>query len=213
MLMSRLVSNKKYDLFEYLVSLFISFGMIIFLHGNHNVHPSSPSTKESDNSTDSQSINTSAKLANGLIVLALYLLFDSFTSNWEENIFHKYRISSWQMMVTLNLCSIILTLTSLTEQGNLVPALITITSCNQLFRDVLYMAFSSTIGQFFVFYTISNFGALIFTMIMTLRQIFAILLSFIIYHHSISIESILGITIVFTAIISLRFVKINKIKK
>ncbi|XP_015789180.1 adenosine 3'-phospho 5'-phosphosulfate transporter 1 [Tetranychus urticae] len=207
MLMSKLVSNKKYETFEYITSISISFGMILFLHGNHN------NDHKNESAITQGSMNSTSKLFNGLIVLACYLIFDSFTSNWEESIYHKYRISSWQMMAAVNLCSVILTLTSLTQQGNLIPALITVTSSNRLLLDCIFLSISSTIGQFFVFFTISHFGALIFAMIMTLRQIFAILLSMNLYHHSISMLSLLGMFVVFASIITSRIMKINKVKK
>lgn len=200
MLMSKLVSGKKYKSFEYLCAIFISLGMLLFLYGNHHANPPS----------DVPSHQNLSKPINGLIVLVLYLAFDSFTSNWEEEIYQQYRISSWQMMAGVNFCSLSLTLTSLSVQGGLIPAVNLVLSSPELTRDCFVLSMSSTIGQFFVFYTISNFGALIFAMIMSLRQILAILLSFIIYGHSITMSSILGIVVVFTSILVLRAVKSKK---
>lgn len=198
--MSRMVSGKKYSSIEYLCAIFISSGMIMFLYGNHHAN-------SFENVSSDQNIS---KLINGIIILVLYLAFDSFTSNWEEEIYHQYKISSWQMMAGVNFCSVTLTLTSLSQQDNLVPTLKLVSSCPELMRDCLILSISSTIGQFFVFYTISRFGALIFAMIMSLRQILAILLSFVIYHHSITGTSIFGILIVFTSILALRAAKLKR---
>ncbi|XP_074593083.1 adenosine 3'-phospho 5'-phosphosulfate transporter 1 isoform X1 [Brevipalpus obovatus] len=205
MMMSRLVSGKKYSTYEYLCGFSISLGMLLFLLGNHSANSSTHSHDSSLSSNQSL-----YKLMNGLIVLVLYLAFDSFTSNWEEKIYHKYKISPWQMMAGVNFFSITLTLTSLIEQGNLIPALKLMLSSSELTHDCTILAISSTIGQFFVFFTISKFGALIFTMIMTLRQIFAILLSFAIYGHSITILSILGILVTFLSIIILRLINMKR---
>jgi len=59
---------------------------------------------------------------------------------------------------------------------------------------------ASAIGQLFIFYTIAQFGAVTFTIIMTIRQGLAILLSCLVYHHPVSIVGVGGILLVFAAI-------------
>ncbi|CAF4614647.1 unnamed protein product, partial [Rotaria sp. Silwood2] len=58
----------------------------------------------------------------------------------------------------------------------------------------------SSIGQLFIFSTIEEFGPVVFTIIMTIRQAFSILLSCIFYGHYLSWYSIFGIHIAFLAI-------------
>ena len=58
----------------------------------------------------------------------------------------------------------------------------------------------SAIGQLFIFFTIAEFGPVVFTIIMTLRQAFAILLSCLIYGHPVGLLGIFGITVVFSAL-------------
>jgi adenosine 3'-phospho 5'-phosphosulfate transporter B2 len=62
------------------------------------------------------------------------------------------------------------------------------------------LSICSATGQLFIFYTIAQFGAVTFIIIMTMRQGFAILLSCLIYAHPVTIVGILGILIVFTAL-------------
>ena len=200
MLMSQVVGGKKYQTHEYVCALAISFGMSLFLWGNHlengNIHHHQPNS-ESYSSFDC------------LLILALYLTFDSFTSNWQSKLFEKYKISTWQMMAAVNSYSILLTLTSLAQQGDLMPALATILSSFALTRDCILLSVFSAAGQLFIFYTIANFGALVFVTIMTLRQAFAIILSCLIYGHSLHVFAMFGILIVFTTLFTQLYWKAN----
>jgi adenosine 3'-phospho 5'-phosphosulfate transporter B2 len=54
---------------------------------------------------------------SGLILLASYMLFDSFTSNWQGELFSHYGMSSVQMMCGVNLFSCLFTTVSLAQQG------------------------------------------------------------------------------------------------
>ena len=150
-------------------------------------------------------------LFDGLIVLSLYLTFDSFTSNWQERLNTKYKVSTAQMMAAVNCYSILLTATSLSQQGDLIPALKTVLSSGQLTFDCFILSLMSASGQLFIFYTISVFGAFVFTIIMTLRQSFAIILSCLIYGHPLNYISILGILIVFVSLfLQIYFKSANK---
>ena len=61
-------------------------------------------------------------------------------------------------------------------------------------------AVTSTTGQFAIFYTIKRFGPITFTIIMTTRQLFSIVLSNYVFNHKMSIQSYIGSTIVFSVI-------------
>lgn len=59
----------------------------------------------------------------------------------------------------------------------------------------------STIGQLFIFYTIKNFGAVVFTLIMTTRILLSIALSCILYGHPITPVGYLGLALVMSAVL------------
>ncbi|RWS09187.1 adenosine 3', partial [Dinothrombium tinctorium] len=199
MLMSQVVSGKKHATLDYIFAISISTGMCLFLFSNpKNVK---------NNDVEEMSYY---KLFDGLLVLALYLTFDSFTSNWQGKLFEKYKISTLQMMAAVNFYSIMLTFTSLTEQGDLIPALKIIFSSSQLTKDCIMLSICSAIGQLFVFFTISTFGAIVFVTIMTLRQALAILLSCIIYGHSLTTVACIGISIVFITLFVQTYMKCKK---
>lgn len=100
MLMGKIVSRTKYEFYEYLTAILISFGMVFFLLGSADGNYKS-------------SITT----MTGVLLLTLYMTFDSFTSNWQGDLFKTYSMSSMQMMCGVNLFSTLFTAASLTLQG------------------------------------------------------------------------------------------------
>lgn len=183
MLMGKIISRNKYQLYEYLTAGMISFGMFFFLFGSYDESKSSPVTTIS-----------------GFFLLVLYMVFDSFTSNWQSDLFKTYGISSIQMMCGVNLFSTLFTAASLYMQGGFTESLNFCSENPAFLFDCIVLSISSACGQLFIFYTISKFGAVVFTIIMACRQAIAILLSCIVYGHKISVIGIFGIIVVFLAI-------------
>lgn len=195
MLMSQIVGGKKYQTREYAGAISVSFGMSLFLWGNHEAKVSAGVAHQGN--------QASYNLMDGLIILAIYLTFDSFTSNWQKKLFDKYKISRYQMMAVVNCYSILLTCTSLAGQGSLLPSLKLVLSSGLLTFDCIILSIFSAVGQFFIYSTIERFGALALTIIMTLRQVLAILLSCLIYSHPLHPIAFLGVLLVFSTLFSL----------
>lgn len=182
MLMGKFVSKKSYEYWEYLTAVLISLGVSMFLlSSSSNKHPSTVTT------------------FSGVVILAGYIVFDSFTSNWQDNLF-KHKMSSVQMMFGVNLFSCLFTVGSLLEQGALFSSLSFMTRHREFACHAVLLSVCSACGQLFIFYTISQFGAAVFTIIMTLRQAFAILLSCFLYGHAVTLVGGFGIFIVFLAL-------------
>lgn len=182
MLMGKIVSRKSYEYWEYLTAVLISVGVSMFLlSSSTDKHPSTVTT------------------FSGVILLAGYIIFDSFTSNWQDALF-TYKMSSVQMMFGVNLFSCLFTVGSLLEQGALFESASFMFRHKEFAFHALLISICSAFGQLFIFYTISQFGAAVFTIIMTLRQAFAILLSCLIYGHTVTIVGGLGVVVVFLAL-------------
>lgn len=220
MLMSKLMLKKRYLKLDYLCAFLLTIGMFVFLL---NQPINKESTAAPNPSTSAAGANESqpharqvfgrlpelshlrqhfqtSSLTSGLLILALYLIFDSFTSNWQQSLFDRYEISNWQMMAATNFYSIMLTLTSLHQLGLLEPNFKLLASSSVLLFDCLMMSIMSSIGQLFVYYTIKQFGPVVFTLIMTSRQLLAILLSCTIFGHPLTLGSVSGLVIVFAVI-------------
>jgi adenosine 3'-phospho 5'-phosphosulfate transporter B2 len=200
MLMGRIVSRRSYSWSDYATAVAISIGLFAFLETS-----TSPETGGGlrDHATTTVS---------GVILLIGYLAFDSFTSNWQGELFHTYRVSSVEMMAGVNLFSVLLTSASLAEQGAFGVAY-TFASRHPLFVvHVIVLSATSAIGQLFIFHTIAEFGAVTFTIIMTVRQGLAILLSCIVYQHPVSPVGAIGIGVVFVAIFARVFLSQSRKK-
>ncbi|KAM4771676.1 adenosine 3'-phospho 5'-phosphosulfate transporter 1 isoform 2-T2 [Rhinophrynus dorsalis] len=182
MLMGKLVSHKSYEYWEYLTAILISVGVSMFLLSNGGGNRPSGVTTFS-----------------GVVILSGYIVFDSFTSNWQDSLF-KYKMSSVQMMFGVNLFSCLFTVGSLLEQGALLEAIHFMTRHPDFAFHAALLSVCSAFGQLFIFYTINKFGAAIFTIIMTLRQALAILLSCLLYGHPITPVGGVGVAVVFIAL-------------
>lgn len=183
MLMGKLMSKAKYESYEYVTALLISLGMIFFMSG------SSDSSKASGVTT-----------LTGIFLLSMYMVFDSFTANWQGSLFKGYGMTPLQMMCGVNLFSSIFTGASLSMQGGFMDSLAFATEHPKFVFDMVVLSVCSAVGQLFIYHTIDVFGPVVFTIIMTLRQAVAIMLSCFIYQHSISLLGIFGVLIVFVAI-------------
>lgn len=108
MLMGKIVSRTKFEFYEYLTAALISVGMLAFLLGSKSDHHTASSITS----------------MTGILLLVMYLVFDSFTSNWQSDLFKTYKMSSIQMMCGVNLFSALFTAMSLAIQGGFMESFI-----------------------------------------------------------------------------------------
>jgi adenosine 3'-phospho 5'-phosphosulfate transporter B2 len=101
------------------------------------------------------------------------------------------------MMLGVNLSAIFLTTAGLLLSGD-IPIVIEFLKVNPTaFHYNIVTAITSASGQLFIFYTIKEFGPIVFTIIMTTRQMFSICLSALIFGHVISPLAAVGAFMVF----------------
>ncbi|XP_050520735.1 adenosine 3'-phospho 5'-phosphosulfate transporter 1-like isoform X2 [Daktulosphaira vitifoliae] len=152
MIMGKLISGKKYQFYEYITAFGIWMGMAIFQYFTANKH--------SDVTT----------CVSGIILLIGYLVSDSFTATWQGRIFTQYYVTPLQMVFATSFLSSILTSISLYQTDSFKKTFIFITQHPEFLTDCLMLSVSSACGQLFIFKTISKFGPIVFTIIMTIRQ-------------------------------------------
>lgn len=66
--------------------------------------------------------------------------------------------------------------------------------------DNVILSIASAIGQLFIFYTIKVHGPVIFTIMMTTRQIFSLVLSCFLFAHPLGVLSSIGAALVFVVV-------------
>lgn len=183
MLMGKLVSKKTYHYHEYFIAGLISVGVSLFLlsvaTGKHN------------------SAHTSI---SGVCLMLGYMVFDSFTSNWQSKLIKEYKLNSVQVMFGTNVFSTLFTGVSLIQNGGMLSSISFMYQHPDFGYHASVISLTSAIGQLFIFYTIATFGPLVFTAIMVTRQMFSMLLSCVIFKHYLASQAIFGILIVFLAL-------------
>jgi len=204
MIIGKFVSGKTYPFRQYILMLIMASGIALFLFGYQENGALKLTSKRAK-----QNITT----INGIILLICYLAFDGFTSNYQKHIFDRYSISFLNMMFFVNLISTILTLTSLIFNNTLFECLVFMKQHQIFTMHIFATSICSSIGQLFIFSTIEEFGPVIFTIIMTMRQAFSILLSCIFYGHQLNWFSIVGINIAFLAIFVHAFIQFKRSKQ
>lgn len=133
----------------------------------------------------------------GAGLLALYLFCDSFTSQWQSKVFKQYSIDQFQMMLGVNIWSILMTGATLLQSGEMFTSLAFILADNRAFSHMTVLSITSATGQLFIFYTIKEFGPVIFTIMMTTRQVFSLFVSCLLFSHQLSTLGWVGSLAVF----------------
>ncbi len=103
-------------------------------------------------------------------------------------------------MCCSNFFSCLLTVSALLQQGTLVKSLEFMAAFPQFGWDCIVLSLCSAVGQLFIFYTITEFGAVVFAIITTVRQAMAILISCVYYGHPVTATGALGVLVVFGAV-------------
>mmetsp|Transcript_10305 Transcript_10305/g.21190 ORF Transcript_10305/g.21190 Transcript_10305/m.21190 type:complete len:354 (+) Transcript_10305:170-1231(+) len=186
MLMGKFLKGTVYGSRDYFEAVLITLGVFLFSYYSK-----------------SDKVGQANSEAIGIIFLTCYICCDAFTSNWQSKIYQRYgkvNVDSFQMMFGVNSFAIFFTSLGLVTSGEL-PVIIEFFSYNPVaFWYNIVTSITSATGQLFIFRTIKEFGPVSFSLIMTCRQIFSIVLSSIYFQHAMSIMSLLGATLVFSVI-------------
>merc|ERR1712159_542430 len=97
----------------------------------------------------------------------------------------------------VNTWAIMITLAMLIVSGEVWTTFDFLTRHPEAVYDNLAIATTSATGQLFIFYTIKKFGPIIFTIVMTTRQVFSMVLSTFMFGHTLGPPSLLGTVVVF----------------
>jgi len=183
MIMGKFVNGTVYPMFEYACALGLGIGVAVFMFAK----------ADDEGKMDEDGTVTSM---SGVILLVGYMMFDSFTSNYQSALFKDFKPSKFQMMFGVNLFSCFFTLWSLTLRSQFFPSVAFMFRHSTFMWHVVILSITSATGQIFIFHVISTYGPLVFTIIMTLRQVFSIFLSAMLFNHHFSAQAYVGVAIV-----------------
>lgn len=191
MAMGKILGNKSYPQYDYLVALMIGIGITMFM----------ASTDDLSFGYDYLGEKASAKWT-GVMLLFLFLFFDSFTSQFQSRMFQRHRdLSMVELMFATSAFSTVLSAITLVHTKELYPAISFVYEHSEIHLHFFMFSICSTIGQLFIFYTIKNFGAVVFTLIMTTRILFSIALSCVLYDHQVTANGFFGLVVVMGAVL------------
>ena len=122
----------------------------------------------------------------GVVLMLAYLFFDGFTSTLQEKMFKGYDMPTSNQMIYVNFFSAIFSFGGLVFSGQLWDSISFATRHPGLFQDSISLSLCVTLGQQIIYTTIKTFGALLFSTVMTTRQFISIILSAIIFMHSLT---------------------------
>jgi adenosine 3'-phospho 5'-phosphosulfate transporter B2 len=192
MLYGKFMMDKKYETYEYMSGLTVGFGLFLFLTSSENVDFHQNVFGDPGSVTGSLC---------GVVLLILFLIFDSATGQWQTRIFSIHpNLSPLQMMFIMNAFSAVFSFITLVNQEELDVTMEYITKHPLFSFHLLLFILASIVGQLFIFYTVKSFGPVVFSIIMAMRILCSTLLSCFTYQHGISELGVVGILITFGAL-------------
>lgn len=184
MLWGILISQKKYKLQDWAIAGAVTFGVTGFL-------------LTGDISSKHAGKGTSVY---GLVLLLCFLGFDGFTSTFQEKLFKEHKTSKYNQMLYVNSGSAVVSLASLVLSGA-APRAIGFCIAHPLFAiHAGSLSAAAVGGQFFIYSQVKEFGALVFAATMNLRQVISILMSYLMYGHTITFLQLVALCCVFGAL-------------
>lgn len=191
MAMGKILGNKSYPQYDYVVALWIGIGITMFMF----------STDDMSFGYDYLGEKASAKWT-GVLLLFFFLFFDSFTSQFQSRMFQRHRdLSIVELMFATSAFSTVLSAITLVHTKELYPAISFVVEHSEIHLHFFMFSCCSTIGQLFIYYTIKNFGAVVFTLIMTTRILLSIALSCVLYGHKVTATGFFGLVVVMGAVL------------
>lgn len=193
MLTGKLLHKKSYPWIEYIEAVGITLGVAIFMLATEQQR------HIKGNNQDAASANAGGVDASaiGILILCIYVFCDSFTSQWQDRVYKTYHVDQYAMMFGVNFFSLLFTATNLLATGEMATSIHFLTNNPTALLNVITLSFTSATGQLFIFYTIKKFGPIVFTIMMTTRQMISLTVSCIFFNHSLGPPAILGTLIVF----------------
>jgi len=184
MVWGMLIVGKSYGLRDWLVAAAVTLGSTEFMMTG----PTSSSS------------NTSNSLY-GFVLLLAFLALDGLTSTMQEKLFKEHKVSKYNQMSWVNGISSMTSLVTLVAAGQLFPAIAFGGAHPAFLADAAVLSASAVTSQFFIYSQVKEFGALVFAATMNVRQILSIILSYIRYSNPITHLQILGLVVIFGALI------------
>lgn len=187
MVMGVLVARKKYPLRTYVVVMLLSVGMSIFMIDKYAKHKKT---------TDENSYE-------GLLLLLFSLAMDGITNSFQTRLQMQFKPkpTADELMLYMNAFAVGFLTIAIAVSGQAPPAFEFCMRHPDTLVGILLSCVCMTVGQIFIFWTITSYGTLVTSIITTTRKFFTILLSVFWFGHEVTTVQWSGIALVFVALI------------
>lgn len=122
----------------------------------------------------------------GLCLLAVFMVFDGLTCTSQDKLFASYEMHSCNQLLYTAAWSAAFSALFLLGSGQLLAAVAFVHRHPTSLWLMLMQSAVSTAVQLFIVFTIKQYGALNFAIMMTLRQYLSIVLSCLVFQHKLS---------------------------
>jgi len=197
MVWSIIISGKKYKLQDWLIALGVTWGVTQFLLTG--------SIKSKHGDKDSS--------VYGLMLMGGFLFCDGFTSTFQEKVFKDCKTTKYNQMVYVNAGSAVVSGGSFLASGAAPSTLAFCSKYPDFVIQAMTLSGAAVGGQFFIYSQVKEFGALVLAATMNLRQVISIMVSYLLYGHSITILQLVGLVLVFASLFYKTFLGYQNSKK
>lgn len=178
------ILGKKYPLRKYVNVMIITAGVALFMGGGS-------STRKPGGTSDTTLI--------GAFMLTVSLCFDGATGAYEDKLMGNDHVEPFDLMYNIQLGKAVLSFCTLVATNGLGEFFKTISDGGIM---LVVLGVTGALGQVFVFVTISKFGALNCALIGLFRKILSLLLSFVLYGHTINAFQTVGLGLALASMIA-----------
>merc|ERR1712039_266686 len=126
-----------------------------------------------------------------------FLGCDGFTSTFQEKVFRDCKTTKYNQMMYVNSGSAVVSGGSLLLSGQAPKALAFCFAHKEFVVHATSLSAAAVAGQFFIYSQVKEYGALVLAATMNLRQVISILVSYILYGHTITAMQVIGLMLVF----------------
>ncbi|KAF9485909.1 UAA transporter [Pholiota conissans] len=214
MIMNVLLYRRKFAPHKYLVVFMVTAGITIFMGMGDD-------KKKSKHGSGNGNGQTPYANLIGLTYLLINLALDGATNSTQDEIFTRHKVTGQQMMFWINIfCTLLTSALSVlplpyipvihpSEGGTseLMGAVNFVRTHPSIITPLAQFALTGALGQLFIFETLQHFGSLTLVTITLTRKLFTMLLSVVVYNHTLTKGQWLGAAVVFSGISVEAFVK------
>lgn len=132
----------------------------------------------------------------GLVLLSIFIVFDGLTCTVQDKLFNSYDMHSCNQLLYVSCWSALLSGVFLVVTGQMKHACLFVVRYPQSLQLMLLQSCVSTMVQLFISFTIKQYGALNFALMMTIRQFLSIIVSCFVFKHALTMLQWLGTVLV-----------------